>query len=105
MTKRIYTAKKMREMVAGLENNLKWGMERVVIASSELIEMLRQAAEFMEREEKRKEKYEYAVKYIGGYISDRARFETLDDAKMCRNNLAYDIVRRPVGEWEEVKNG
>lgn len=49
--KRRYTAQEMREMVAGLENNLRYGMERVVIASPKLIEMLRQAANAEEERE------------------------------------------------------
>lgn len=40
-----YTAQDYRQMVANLENNLHHGMERVVIASSKLIEMLRQSAD------------------------------------------------------------
>lgn len=93
---KIYTAQEMRDMVVGLEQNLKYGMERVVIASPKLIEMLRQAADALEREEKQPKRYEYSLVLSGGQVS------SIHDEVYCRY---LHTLRREVGEWEEVKDG
>lgn len=66
--------------------------------------MLQQAAEVMEREEREK-KYEYSVKEFGGYVQplheDSVSLSFLDGRAIGDEN--YVIVRRVVGEWEEVE--
>lgn len=73
---KVYTAQEMR-IRATFEKNV-WGDDSTA-------EMLRQAADLMEREEKRPKKYEASIRYAG-----RGRYATFI---------------REVGEWEEVKNG
>lgn len=105
---RLYTAEDIRKVVDGLENNRKYGMERVVIASLDVIEMLRQSAEALEREKQ----YEYAAKYfVNGVCTGIGKNHSTDvyTAKnlatpVSKNNENVVIIRRPVGEWEEVKD-
>lgn len=59
------------------------------------------AAEMMEREEKREKKYEYAGKYSNGKVS-LLHYEFIDPLKSFVDEH-HRIVRRAVGEWEEVK--
>lgn len=117
---KVYTAQEMREMAdriwdyetmsKGLElcdNEL----EQVDCeATHDLIHMLRQAANAMERKKKREKRYEYTIRYVvddGSILFDERWFDSIDDA---RSNIDVDgyesvsIVRREVGGWEEVKN-
>ena len=68
-----------------------------------VIEMLRQAADMMGREEK----YEDSVKFIDGIISPMHEDERLSVSggleAVRRDGLT--AVRRTVGEWEEVRDG
>lgn len=71
--------------------------------------MLRQAADLMEREEKR-EKYEYGALWNGLAISNRT--ESIESARKAVEEINSQmlspfakLVRRPVGEWEEVRDG
>lgn len=59
--------------------------------------MLRQAADLMEREKK----YEYTHKYGDDVIA----VNHTDDVEKCFVPMGAVMVRRPVGEWEEVKDG
>lgn len=90
-----YTAQEMREVVRSYESRGKGG---IVTA------MLRQAADTLEREEKRKKKYEYAERFIvdGMYAVYLHHNDSLAHAKdlQCKGTT---LVRREVGEWEEVK--
>ena len=74
--------------------------------------MLRQAADVMEREECRDKKYQYEVWYTakdGGARRSTGRAFSLESAKrilsMYKEFSDAHIVRREVGEWEEVKDG
>lgn len=69
-----------------------------LIDKRDIAEMLRQAAEMMEREKK----YEYAVRTPTGWIDEEATQNTLEDIKLFYED-GDTIVRREVGEWEEVK--
>ena len=70
--------------------------------------MLQQAAEVMEREEKREKKYEYKILYrFNGCLYDSIRHS--QNIQSARKTLGVysghegaHIVRREVGEWEEV---
>ena len=106
---RQYTAQEMREAAEFFERNAE--MVRWVVKSNsvlanihETISMLRQAADAMEREEKRERKYQYGVVFGGDGI-DR---DYIFDSEECARTVAGDslqVVRREVGEWEEVKDG
>ncbi len=92
-------------MVSGLETNLKYGMERVVIATPKLISMLRQAADMMEQERK----FEYAVEYSefpGKWEVYKDGLTLVDAQKLSSESWSnpHRIVRREVGEWEEVED-
>ena len=63
--------------------------------------MLRQAADALERKEKREKMYEYGYRDKIGCVPS-CHFETEDVARMCAINNPT-IVRRPVGEWEEAE--
>lgn len=92
---RRYTAQDMRETADDFENYS--DMDESVIA-----DMLRQAADDMEREEKREKKYEYAEKFKEGMVAYLHRDRPIDHGEMWPGSIA---VRREVGEWEEVKDG
>ena len=91
---RRYTAQDMRETADGLKDDP--GMDALIIA-----DMLRQAADDMEREEKRERKYEYAEKFKEGMVACLHRERPVDHCEMYPGSIA---VRREVGEWEEVKD-
>lgn len=99
-----YTAQEMREAAKDIEANLVMSplseMDDVTYRS---IAMLRQSADDMEREEKREKKYEYGVIPHGVYFV----YQTLAEAEhkqavFEQAGFQYPIVRRSVGEWEEV---
>lgn len=94
MSKR-YTAQEMR---------IRADYEESANANAKTASMLRQAADDMEREEKRKRMYEFSVKEFGGYVQplheDSVHSSFLDGRVMGDEN--YVVVRREVGDWEEV---
>ncbi|MCQ2299949.1 MAG: hypothetical protein MJZ81_07500 [Bacteroidales bacterium] len=95
MASKVYSAQDMRDAANSREA---WGYKDA------LNNMLRQAAEALEREKK----YEYSVLYCvdESEFNDVRHFDTLDDAKDNVDDCGYDelkFVRREVGEWEEVK--
>lgn len=64
--------------------------------------MLLHAADDLERKEKREKKYEFALRTPTGWIDEEATQNTLEDIKLfCEDGNT--IVRRSVGEWEDVK--
>ena len=75
-----------------------------------IAEMLRQAADDMEREKK----YEYATKWDDGKIdgispckdevTDSISFVQYISSISADNQTGCKLVRREVGEWEEVPN-
>lgn len=88
---KIYTAQEMR-VIANIKQN--------ILGDETTAEMLRQAADLMEREEKREKKYEYATMTDDGWVG-RSHFnliELIDDTL----DEGDKLVRREVGEWEEV---
>lgn len=93
-----YTAQQMRDVAQCLHYN---SPTKLTI---EAAAMLRQAADFMEREEKRKKKYEYALKESNGTISFR-HFDDIDSLGCDYRAEEYTAMRREVGKWEEVANG
>lgn len=68
-------------------------------AIDEAINMLKHADD-MEREEKRETKYEYPIKHPNGNV-----MKTHEDEIFPIMPLICKVVRRSVGEWEEVSNG
>ena len=104
MESRIYTAQEMREMAnrekfkcSFVTRTLNGGI--ILDCTSDVCAMLRQAADALEREEKREKKYEYAEKYSEGYVS------CIHEQSMLIHCNFGVAVRREVGEWEEVKDG
>lgn len=102
MASKRYTAKEMRERAEIIEN---------AFLDMPTAEMLRQAADMMEREEKREKNYEYGIRYCvddGSVFEDERHFDSLKDAKDNADVSGYDELkfdRREVGEWEEVEDG
>lgn len=97
---KIYTAKEMREFAN--YNDAAYA-RNPNLYSSAVSAALRQAADLMEREEKREKKYEYSAKCDNGTINN---FH-FDDLEGIRNALVYTmnnphVVRREVSKWEEV---
>lgn len=90
-----YTAQEMR---------VRANYEESANANTKTAAMLRQAADMMEREEREK-KYEFAV----NPPEENGVFEYLAGAELMAHMLKLNgcsdgtIVRREVGEWEEVK--
>lgn len=92
--KKKYTAQEMRDMANCLHYN---SPTKLTI---EAAAMLRQAADAMEREE-RERKYEYAVRNLDGVVIDIHK-DTKIRAIDCKIEKKETVVRREVGEWEEV---
>lgn len=82
---KMYTAQEMRVRADYLEGAL---------ADAKTAAMLRQAAGAMEREDREK-KYEYSV-VLSGFVSN------MHDEDYPSTSGNIPIVRREVGEWEEV---
>lgn len=68
-------------------------------------EMLRQAADVLEREKNRNKKYEYGYRSKVGKSVIVREFDTKAEAvqELIGNWGDGEIVRRSVGEWEDVK--
>lgn len=95
MTK-VYTAQEMREFAN--YNDAAYA-RNPNLYSSAVSAALRQAADLMEREEKKPKKYEYAKKFANGEIFAIH----LSDPIATKSILSgTKVVRRSVGEWEEV---
>ena len=88
---RIYTAQEMRH-AADLREA--WGDK------DEVNEMLRQAADLIEREERRDKKYQYEIIYT---CRAPVIVDSLDVAiSYAKEKGACCLNRREVGKWEEV---
>lgn len=87
-----YTAQEMREEAIIFEARG---------GSSNIAAMLHQAADAIEREARRKMKYEYTERYMNGCLSAYVS-RSLVAARACMLQFST-ILRREVGEWEEVK--
>lgn len=89
---KIYTAQEMRD-AADLREA--WGDK------DEVNNMLRQAADMIEREARREKEYEYSLKMASGRVTN-GRFS---DEETARRFAMYGdtVVRREVGVWKEVK--
>lgn len=93
MASKIYTAQEMRHAADTREA---WGDK------DEVNNMLRQAADMIEREERRKKKYEYSAKYGNGFVSE-LHSSTIGGTDYAKESKGFvGVVRREVGEWEEV---
>lgn len=102
---KVYTAQEMLEAAnavddVSINDNGEFYYEKHDKFNPDLIrDMLRQAADAMEREAQREKKYEYAC--LGRV------FESLNDAMryaITNEENEDSIVRREVGEWKEVKD-
>lgn len=106
---RKYTAQEMREAAnavdeVSINDNGEYFYEKHEKFNPFLVrDMLRQAADAMEREEKIEKKYEYAAMTDDGWV-ERLHFDMVE---LIEDTL-YDgdkLVCREVGEWEVVPNG
>lgn len=92
------------------QNDLLYSTRDIGLAIDEALNMLRQAADMMEQEEKRERKFEYSQRRhdekLGIDLVDMLHCSTLEGAIDLhgRFNKNGTIVRRAVGEWEEVPN-
>lgn len=114
MASEVYTAQEMREMAnrekfkcSFVTMTLNGGI--ILNCTSDVRAMLLQAADLMEREEKRRDKkYEYEVHYTvnGKVFHSTGRAHSLKAAKciltMYKGYKDAKIVRREIVEWEEV---
>lgn len=89
-----YTAQEMREEARIFEARG---------GSSNIAAMLHQAADEIEREERREKKYEYAVKWNDGLITQISQTFPCKGELDAIRKYNLTVVRREVGEWEEVK--
>lgn len=115
MANKIYTAQEMRETADFFYRNAEM-VRRKVLSNAilanihEVIPMLHQAANAMERkkkrEKKREKKYEYSVHPadVYGVFQHRSAAE-LNVNFFKAIGVRAHLVRREVGEWEEVKDG
>lgn len=95
-----YTAKEINDAILKLKA---FQEDKVTLLRIE--DMLRQAADDMEREEKHEKKYEYAARYSDGHIPAfhcRSAEDVLD-GECPFTDEEFVVVRREVGEWEEAK--
>lgn len=108
---KVYTAQELRTVADHMCSDFTFariplldGMSYRNVRSYEVAEMLRQAADALEREEKQPKKYEYAARYDGSLIS-KLHSNTIDDIVKSADKRRFlvSVVRRPVDEWEEVK--
>ena len=107
MASKVYTAQELREMVnyamVATRGMRGWCVDNE--RSAALQEMLRQAADALDR----KKKYEYTLKYLakdGSCYVSRFHNDTQDEAERYSNTFngeTFVVLRRQVGEWEEVK--
>lgn len=105
-----YTAQDMRELANELESRsekavCRWheGFEEWLPLwqnPDDTILALRQAADDLEREEKREKKYEYAEMKSDGRVV-HIHEDKIEDVMMLFDGSTK--VRREVSEWEEVK--
>ena len=100
-----YTAQEMRSAASYVET-----YDVFEDHDREIAVMLRYAADLMEREEKREKKYEYAARYISRFDGETYenfgnRYDTEEEVlenAVWPCSVQTTIMRRAVGEWEEV---
>lgn len=98
MASKVYTTKEMRCAADFVEHR----DTGAIVTNCVIADMLRQAADAMEREEKREKNYEYAKKFANGEIFAIHLSNPIDTKSISPSTK---VVSRPVGEWEEVKDG
>lgn len=102
---KVYTAQEMREFANCNDSAY---ARNPSLCSSAVSAALRQAADALERGEKREKKHEYAVYFVYECgVDGEEHFKTLDDAKSFVRRSVISratISRREVGEWEEVRD-
>lgn len=84
-----------RGVVARIDNG---NGEREILAR-DIVAILRRAADLTEQDEREK-RYEYSIKNPNGGI-----MKTHEDEMFPIMPLICKVVRREIGEWEEVPNG
>ena len=90
-----YCSEDLRNAAEDVENYS--GYDEDIIA-----DMLRFAADVLEREEKCERKFEYTVKYEDGEVSS-LHYCFVDPLKHGKREN-HRIIRRSVGEWEDYKD-
>lgn len=102
---RRYTAQEMRDAALALISEIGFVDDSVEAIVSKAERMLIQAADDLEGEAKREKKYEYGVlpPGINGVYQSLSAAELKASMLKCEG-YQYPIVRRSVGEWEEVED-
>lgn len=87
------------------QKELPYSAGEIGVAIDEAVAMLRHAADMMELEEKREKKFEYAARYFDGYTPSfhYRSMEDLRDGEMPFAGDKFTVIRREVGEWQDVK--
>lgn len=112
MASKIYTAQEMRAMADKLPDDYSFADivssdgDKQLFSMGCLSSMLRQAADIIEREAKRDKKYEYSVHPadVYGVYQHRSAAE-LNVEVLKTTGIRAHLVRREIGEWEEVRDG
>lgn len=94
---RTYTTDDMRKVASGKMSS----SVSLTFDERDVANMLLKGADAIEREARRKMKYEYIERYKNGCLSGSVS-RTLAVARACMSPFST-ILRREVGEWEEVK--
>lgn len=102
--KRVFTAQEMRELAEMIDHGGAFALTDPSAVEAN-VAMLRQAADNLEREEKREKKYEYGVLPCGINFVYQTRAEADHKQAVLEQSVGfqYPIVRREVGNWEEVE--
>ena len=102
---KVFTAQDMREFAN--YNDAAYA-RNPGLYSSAVSAALRQAADLIEREKK----YEYAAKYLSidveKNVISRTHYESstqVIDTAVKVHGIRHVVLRREVGEWEEVRDG
>lgn len=113
MASKIYTAREMRnranEFYEYLNNEDHFAVKEIDNDARMLADMLRQAAEALESEEKRKASTttDYSFVDESGFRVSYL-YDSVETAKRRAIELGYNakyFIRREVGAWEEVRDG
>lgn len=111
MASKIYTAQEMLEAAnavddVSINDNGEYYYEKDDKFNPDIVrDMLRQAADAMEHEAMREKKYEYSIRFRENqkdYDRDYI-FVSKEYARTVAGD-SLQVVRREVGEWEEVKD-
>lgn len=97
---RKYTVREMRELAEMIDHGGAFALTDPATIGAN-VAMLRQAADMMERDERCEKKWEYAL--VANGVTYNNHYCDFRSATLIRG-FGEKVVRREVGEWEEVPN-